>query len=147
MFRFLCWIKQKTSPDDFDQVVPHAKIIANPYYDKRNLEIINKSKIGDKVYLTYLCEDGKIISQDTIIKQNDRSVLMDQLGNQSKFKMDSVEEAEILEDEKTDDSGSIDLSFYSYFRNRGGPVEEEEEDEFRDRHGPTICCYTEDNRI
>lgn len=141
MFRFLCWISRKTNPD-FDEVIPHAKIMPNPYYDRKNIDIINKSKVGDTVHLTYLCEDGKIISQETIVKENDRSILIKQLGQQNKIKINESIEAEILEDNDTDDSSSIDLSFYNHYRFRR--IEEEIEEE-HDKW--SVPDYIEDNRI
>lgn len=84
----------------------HKKIIACPIYDQQNDLKINQGRVGDFIILTFLCEDGLIITQEHQIVENDRSITMKEMKrpiHRNAFKIKDGLEEYLLECNDTDE--------------------------------------------
>jgi len=103
MFRCLFGRKKVYLYDDSEIVcVPHTRFKPNPYFDAKNLKKINNARIGQTVNLEYICENGVIYTQPTLVQENDRSIAMKEIKNVQSFRFSEQLQTDLIEDYDAD---------------------------------------------
>ena len=75
------------------------------YLDKQNIRRLNLTKVGEYTYIPALDNNGRIITYDTLVTENERSLKM----NEMKEKRNGIKlkEDELIDLETSDDDGFI----------------------------------------